>query len=298
MNNIGLVSCIIPTYMRVDELKRSIKSVIDQSYSNLEILVIDDNVNPTISENVLNMCKEFNDQRIKYYKMKNHINGAAARNLGLSKSSGEYIAFLDDDDQWDKNKIQKQIDVFNHLSDDYSLVSCLSQFKKEGTVIREARKYKTNNAHYDIFSRNISVYTPTIMVRNEFLKTNNIFFDETLMRHQDIQFLLDITAISKFQLLPEVLVTINIDDALNKPDYDKIIKIKNAFFNSVKSHLEKYSWFKKRRIFGAHRFEEMLVAFREMKIKMIFRSILKIGICPICYMDFLIRITKRKKESV
>ena len=98
----GLVSIIIPTYKGYDTLGRSVKSVLEQSYKNIEIIIVDDNgegsENQIKTEDVL---KSFLvDERVKYIKHKKNLNGSAARNTGFRHSNGEFIAFLDDDDEF------------------------------------------------------------------------------------------------------------------------------------------------------------------------------------------------------
>ncbi len=105
------VSVIIPTYKRSDFLQRAIDSVLNQSYDNIEIIVVDDN-NPNSeyrfrTEEKMKKYVSFNN--IIYIKNKRNMGGALARNEGLIKSSGDYITFLDDDDVYLPDKINSQI---------------------------------------------------------------------------------------------------------------------------------------------------------------------------------------------
>lgn len=96
----GLVSVIIPTYKRPNMLGRAIDSVLGQSYTNIEVVVVDDNSDGDKYrlETIQYMERYANDYRVKYIKHKTNQNGSAARNTGIQNSVGEYIAFLDDDD--------------------------------------------------------------------------------------------------------------------------------------------------------------------------------------------------------
>ena len=100
------VSVIIPTYKGSDNLIRAIKSVLNQTYKNIEIIVVDDNDENSIfrKENEERLKSFIDDNKIIYLKHKCNKNGAAARNTGLRKSSGAYITFLDDDDYFLYNK--------------------------------------------------------------------------------------------------------------------------------------------------------------------------------------------------
>lgn len=98
-----LVSVVIPTYNRIKTLPNTIKSVLNQTYKNWELIVVDD----LSTDNTEELMKYFsnNDSRIKYFKNKNKKGPSGARNCGIQNSSGKYIAFLDSDDEWVPNHL-------------------------------------------------------------------------------------------------------------------------------------------------------------------------------------------------
>ena len=102
------VSVIIPTYNRAESLKRAIDSVLNQTYKNVEIIVVDDN-NPNTTyreENEKSIKKYYGEnEKVKYIKHPENKNGAAARNTGIRNATGKYITFLDDDDYFMNNRI-------------------------------------------------------------------------------------------------------------------------------------------------------------------------------------------------
>ena len=127
INQDVLVSVVIPTYSRNDTLSNAIDSVLGQTYQNLEIIVVDDN--PADSEWRKSteelMAKYADDHRIRYLKNKENLGGAGARNVGIKAANGEYIAFLDDDDIYFEERIEKQLECFlNNLSEKLALVFC------------------------------------------------------------------------------------------------------------------------------------------------------------------------------
>ncbi len=121
----SLVSCILTTYNRGSLIKRSLNSIIVQEYKNLEILVIDD----CSSESYEDLIKSYNDKRIKYIRHKSNKGLAQSRNTGMENSHGEYIAFLDDDDEWLPDKIIKQLEIFQN-----------SEFRNLGMVMCGIRR--------------------------------------------------------------------------------------------------------------------------------------------------------------
>ena len=112
-----LVSVIVTTFNRKDKLKEAIKSILDQTYNNLEILVVDNYSNYDINE----LIQDFNDTRIILIQNENNGNYVVNRNLGIKKSNGDYIAFCDDDDYWLTHKLTEQMQVFKESEDNKNL---------------------------------------------------------------------------------------------------------------------------------------------------------------------------------
>jgi len=105
-----LVSVITPTYKRPEKLREAIETALNQTYTNFEIIVVDDG-SPDSLEPVV--C-DFDDPRIRFHRLESNRGANVARNEGIKKSKGEYIAFLDDDDRWKNSKIEKQVDVLEN----------------------------------------------------------------------------------------------------------------------------------------------------------------------------------------
>jgi len=104
------VSVIIPTYNRSNFIDRAINSVLNQTYPNIEIIVIDDNGNETPARKIMieKMRKYEASPNVRYLKNNKNMGGALARNIGIQESSGQYITFLDDDDEYLPNKVEVQ----------------------------------------------------------------------------------------------------------------------------------------------------------------------------------------------
>ncbi len=105
------VSVIMPTYRRAHFLKRAIDSVLEQSYPNVEVIVIDDNADDPESRQSTQatMLSYDSDNRVKYILGSRKLGGGPARNLGIDRAEGEYITFLDDDDAYEPPKIEAQL---------------------------------------------------------------------------------------------------------------------------------------------------------------------------------------------
>ncbi len=123
------VSVIIPTYNRAHLLGRAIESVLDQTYQDFEIIVVDD----ASADETEEVVKSFGDDRINHIRHQKNKGGSAARNTGIKAARGEFIAFLDSDDEWVPKKLEKEIDRLQTLSNEvgvvYSGFCCVKQFQ-------------------------------------------------------------------------------------------------------------------------------------------------------------------------
>ena len=107
------VSVIIPTYNREATLKRAVESVLNQTYTDFELIIVDDGS----TDNTRQLVENIHDDRITYYYVKINSGAAAARNYGIERAEGEYIAFQDSDDYWHSDKLEKQMKVMESNPD-------------------------------------------------------------------------------------------------------------------------------------------------------------------------------------
>src|SRR6478609_11561206 len=102
-----LVSIIVPTYNRAHLIGETIQSVIDQSYKNWELIIVDDGSADNTNERI----EKFNDKRIRFHRVEHSGVLGKVRNAGINFSKGELIAFLDSDDLWMPNKLEHQLSL-------------------------------------------------------------------------------------------------------------------------------------------------------------------------------------------
>lgn len=117
-----LVSVVIPTYDRPHLLKRAIESVLAQTYDAIELIVVDDCSPTSVEDVVQTIATDEFEVGVKFVRHDENQGGCAARNTGLEVTSGDYIAFLDDDDRWHEMKVEKQVRAFQRSTDDTGLV--------------------------------------------------------------------------------------------------------------------------------------------------------------------------------
>ena len=153
IKNSSLVSVIIPTYNGSNTILRAINSVLNQTYSNLELIIVDD----CSKDNTFEVVKNVKDKRVKVLRHKKNRGGSAARNTGIKEAKGEYIAFLDDDDEWLSEKVEKQVEYLkNKESSLYKGVVC-SHMILSGKKWRTVIQTKEGDLREDIFLMRLSL---------------------------------------------------------------------------------------------------------------------------------------------
>lgn len=209
----GLVSVILPTFQRVSMLSEAINSVLEQTYPQLELLVIDDGSTDGTSAMVEGLRGK--DSRIRYFHQAN-AGPAKARSTGLSESRGEFIAFQDSDDLWHRDKLEKQIRIFhNHPEIDF--VYCSGSFtERDGTPLPELTKLLKPSEIYtaeSILLDSAKCLTPAIVIRAKCLDDPQIRYREDIHFMTDIDFYLKVLMNRRSFYLAEDLVTIRKHDS-------------------------------------------------------------------------------------
>jgi len=178
MKKSPLVSIIMPTHNRSVFLLEAVDSVLNQSYTNWELIIIAD----ACTDNTNELIKPYlQDNRVSFKETEENLGGAGARNLGLDMAKGEYISFLDDDDIWHQNKIQVQL-VFLQKKPETMLVYCnFNQWID--TVDRKEIRMKSSISLNELLILNSIGSFSFVMVAASALKQTRI--DEKLRSAQD-----------------------------------------------------------------------------------------------------------------
>ena len=209
-NSIGkkpLVSVIMNCHNGEKYLNQSIKSVLDQTYKNWEVIFFDNNSKDKSSV----LLKKYKDKRIKYYKSTKFYNLYKARNLAIKKSKGELISFLDVDDWWFKNKLNKQVNIF--LKDQkidviYSNLFLYYQNKKK-KIIYLKKKPDNGKITQNLIDKFEMPILTTVLKKNLFKK---IKFDDRYTIIGDLDFFIRLSTIANIKGIQEPLAYYRIHD--------------------------------------------------------------------------------------
>lgn len=213
MNN-DLVSVIIPTYKRSNTLPRTIDSVLNQSYKNIEIIVVDDN-DPNSDfrhETELVMDKYKDIDNVLYIKHSKNKNGSAARNTGYRKSRGSYIMFLDDDDEFFPEKVKSQVERMNQLDSSWGASYTKYIRKRNDKIVVRSAETIEGGLLVEELMRNLFVHAGSnLLIRREVVEELG-GFDESFLRNQDVEFLTRILKKYKLAFVNTLGLIVHIHD--------------------------------------------------------------------------------------
>jgi glycosyltransferase involved in cell wall biosynthesis len=185
-------------------LVRAIRSVLNQSYKNIEIIVVDDNHGEdSFRLATKQKIEEFN-HRLKYIAHDENKGVVQARNTGIFKAKGEYIAFLDDDDEWLTDKIEQQVGLFNVLPDNYGLVYCGYRVINEGGLM-QIIKPKFRGDLSQVLGLNHIGSPSVVLCKKEYVKLVG-GFDDRIVYREDLDFFYRLSRICHFDFVKDPLI--------------------------------------------------------------------------------------------
>lgn len=198
----SLVSIIVPCYNRGHLIGQCIDNLLLQTYNNIEIIIVDDGS----QDNTEEIVSLYNDSRIKYYRYSPNKGACFARNYGIKKARGKYIAFQDSDDIWECDKIENQLSYL--IQTDSDLVFCSMErisLDKKNSFIYPIRGFNNEeNALKQLLYDN-RISTQTILIKKEV--ADFVKFDVSFKKFQDWDFALHVAKSNyKISFLSKTLV--------------------------------------------------------------------------------------------
>ena len=179
MQNEPLVSVIIPTYNRGWLILDSINSVLNQTYKNIELIVVDD----CSTDDTEKTVKSIDDSRIKYIKLEKNSGACVARNKGIEISRGEFIAFNDSDDLWITTKLEKQLCFLKNYNADIVICKMECRTPKNKFIHNFPNIDQNKQISYEEILKYNCASTQTIFGKSECFR--NVMFDTRMPRLQD-----------------------------------------------------------------------------------------------------------------
>lgn len=232
------VSVIIPFYNRVDLVLRATQSVLSQTHTNYEIILVNDGSKDDISE-IKKLSK--NNKNIKLLTVKPNKGASNARNIGIDNATGEYVAFLDSDDEFLPNKLEEQLTKMVATSAKVSHTSYYREGFKEKTLLNSG---KQNGNIIPTLIWSCKIATPTVMIERKYLNDNNFRFDTELVIGEDTCFWITILMNQKLLGIDIPLTVVHSNDTSAAYNVEKQIIGAKTIMKFVLNHpeLSKYSY--------------------------------------------------------
>lgn len=200
----GKVSIIIPFFNNVCWLEQAVQSALQQTYKNIEIVIVNDGSSVDVS----GFLNKYSDLILYFYQ--DNMGPASARNKGISKATGEYIAFLDSDDIWMPDKLEKQVSFMCEIDAKW----CHTNYYYWDTIKEKLKNANVINEYGDIFRKtfvSIRIATPSVVIKSEVLKLNSsLRFPEDIRIGEDTALWREISRLYPVALLKEPLVKVRL----------------------------------------------------------------------------------------
>lgn len=219
-----MISVIIPAYNRQDTITRAVESVLCQTYSDIEVIVVDD----CSKDNTVATVKKIKDERLRVIECKENSGACRARNIGIDYAKGEYISFQDSDDVWHANKLE--IELKKLIDMDVDVVGC-GFFKYDGKRKIQWPTHKIEGNYLERVLKGNYVTTQAILAKKECLQKEK--FDISLKRYQDWELVIRLLKNYKFYFINEALIDVYLQN-------DSITKNHMAGADSAMYILEKH----------------------------------------------------------
>lgn len=209
------VSVIIPCFNRGEVVARAIMSVLQQTHADFEVIIVDDA--STDGGDLARIIREIGDPRVKLVKHERNAGGGAARNTGVANAAGDYVAFLDSDDEWLPTKLEKQLARAYEQMDQRWLIYCQSwvitdqEPGQRGTLMPTRPIGYTERVGDYLFKDRGWLQTSGMLLPKELAR--EVPFNPELRRHQDYDVLLRLEAARcRFLMVDEPLVVVHWED--------------------------------------------------------------------------------------
>ena len=191
MEDKPLVSVIIPTFNRANFIARAVTDALKQSYHNIEVIVVDDASTDLTSA----VVQDIDDPRVNYLRLEQNSGPSTARNRGVNLAQGEFIAFLDSDDEWDERKIELQLDAIRKQQNPYHIV-CYTQasvIENDGSYLLPTRGIAKDEpvGDYVLCGNDGLIQTSSIMMSRKLAISYPFPTDQTTFEDWDLFLRLD-----------------------------------------------------------------------------------------------------------
>lgn len=232
-----LVSVVITTYKRpIEVLKRAVESVVNQTYPDIEVIVVNDYPeDKELAGRIKQMLEGYSKCKIEYMEPPHNSGACAARNLGLANARGEFISFLDDDDYWLEKKLEVQISGFQNMNIGVVYTPYYLQYKNRKELVESEKK--DGQLTETLLYRNSMCIFP--LMRTELVRQVG-GFDTELTASQEHDLLLRLSMKCEFKYIPIPIAVYDVSDESISMNISKKIKAFEHFQEKHRCLYEQY----------------------------------------------------------
>lgn len=246
-----LVSVVIPTYNRPDQLHRAISSVLSQKGVELDIIIVDDASEIDLSGELAG------HPQVTYLRNKKNMGGGFTRNRGIDAARGDFISFLDDDDEFYDGKLQKQVHKFAESNlDSLGIVTCHVRDLRSGNEVIVKNNYKGDIYHKSL-ERYTAKMTPSFLFKTEAVK-NIGGFDTTLPSNQEYDLIIRLSKNYRIDFVDEILAQANRSAGQIHTNFEKKREGALQLFRKFDNEYRRMGWF----FYTKMRIKLLLLLFR------------------------------------
>tara|TARA_A100001011_G_scaffold395216_1_gene489561 strand:+ start:127 stop:1023 length:897 start_codon:yes stop_codon:yes gene_type:complete len=229
-NKKKLISIIVNCYNGEKFLRESLTSIQNQEYKNWELIFWDNKSN----DNSKKIFKSFKNKKFKYFSAKKHTSLYEARNLAIAKCKGEFISFLDTDDTWEKDKLNRQIKFFKNkkVGVVYGNLWILNEKYKKKKIFSDEKLL--SGMIFNAILKNYNIGIITTLIRAKVLKINKIKFNKKFNHIGDFDLFIKLSKICQFKAIQDPVATYRIhgSNLSLKNTYKEINELQNWFKNN------------------------------------------------------------------
>lgn len=264
-----MITVITPTYNRTDYLANAIDSVLAQTFTDFELIVVDDNKPDSEARKLTaEVMSHYTDPRIRYIQNERNLGGAASRNVGIFQAKGEFVAFLDDDDQYLPDRLEVQYKKMVENDWDVSVMDGATYNYSTGQKVAERHQKITNGMSKDDLNRIHLLYhisgTNTFMFKTSFLQKIG-GFDDVPSCHEHFLIQKTLDANPKFGYIPEIHIRNYMHPGDQLSTGPKKLKGQKLMFENKKRHFYLLSHAEKRQVVCRHHGVLFFVYFKMHK---------------------------------
>lgn len=270
MTDKPLISVIIPTCGLPKRLERAVKSVLDQDYENIEVIVVDDNGKGTLerqaTEKVMGRFVSPSSKTVRYVSHAHNRNGAVARNTGADASRGSFIALLDDDDCFYPHKLSAQMASLADLERAEKFSYTSFHVLSDGKLRNRVRIRNTEDIPLAILLKQSKIPSSSLLISRECWELTG-GFDETFERHQDWEFVIRMAQVCPSAAVKDFCFTKSVTRRNTPGDTEVFRRQRRHYLDTMRRFISRYSEKTQKKIYAVHTGDIALEYLRKQEWK-------------------------------